>query len=83
MAKTTKTRRKVARISSTHEQKIRAAMGKTIREVRRNADINKIKLAVADKKIVVYPQIVRSRISCTPSPVRCCPFAPIVSNRVH
>ena len=56
MAKTTKTRRKVARISSTHEQKIRAAMGKAIREVRRNADINKIKLAVADKKSWAVPK---------------------------
>ena len=56
MAKTTETRRKATGLSTSHDERIRAAMGKAVREVRRHAAINRIKLAVADKKSWSVPK---------------------------
>ena len=50
MAKITQARRKEPIVGTALDARIRAAMGKAIREVRRHAEVNKIKLAVADKK---------------------------------
>ena len=56
MAKTTQTRRKTAGVSVSKDERIRASMGKAIKEVRRHAAINKIKLAVADDKSWAVPK---------------------------
>ena len=50
MAKITQARRKEPIVGTVLDARIRAAMGKAIREVRCHAEVNKIKLAVADKK---------------------------------
>ena len=50
MVKITEARRKEPNVDTALDARIRAAMGKAIREVRRHAEVNKIKLAVADKK---------------------------------
>ena len=56
MAKITKARRKEPAAGSALNARIRAATGKAIREVRRDAEANKIKLAVADKKSWAVPK---------------------------
>ncbi len=48
--------RKEPTVDSALDERIRAAMGKAIREVRRHAEVNKIKLAVADKKSWSFPK---------------------------
>lgn len=50
MAKITQARRKEPIVCTALDARIRAAMGKAIREVGRHAQVNKIKLAVADKE---------------------------------
>ena len=50
MAKIIQARRQESAIDTALDARIRAAMGKAIREVRRHAEVNKIKLAVADKE---------------------------------
>ena len=50
MAKATENRRKAPRVTAARDERIRVAMGKAIGEVRRHADANKIKLAVAGEK---------------------------------
>ena len=50
MAKAAETRRKIPSVKMSENELILAAMGKAIREVRRHAKINNIKLAVGDKK---------------------------------
>ncbi len=56
MAKTRETRGKKPGVTKTQDERIRAAMGKAIREVRRHAEANNIKLAVADKKSWSVPK---------------------------
>lgn len=56
MAKITTARRKEPAAGSALNAQIRAAIGKAIREVRRHAEANKIKLAVADKKSWAVPK---------------------------
>ena len=56
MAKIAQARRKEPIVGTALDARIRAAMGKAIREVRRHAEVNKIKLAVADKKSWSVPK---------------------------
>ena len=56
MAKATETRKKTPSVNVERDARIRAAMGKAIREVRRHAEINKISLAVASKKSWSVPK---------------------------
>ncbi len=56
MAKATETRKKTPSVNVERDARIRAAMGKAIREVRRHAEINKIVLAVASKKSWSVPK---------------------------
>ena len=56
VSKITKARRKEPAAGSALNARIRAATGKAIREVRRHAEANKIKLAVADKKSWAVPK---------------------------
>ena len=55
MAKITKARRKEPAAGSALNAQIRAAKGKATRELRRHAEANKIKLAVADKNRELFP----------------------------
>jgi hypothetical protein len=56
MAKARETRAKKPIVTMTQDEQIRVAMGKAIKEVRRNAVANNIKLAVADKKSWAVPK---------------------------
>ena len=56
MAKAAETRRKALNVSATRDERIRVAMGKAITEVRRHAEANKIKLAVAGEKAWTVPK---------------------------
>ena len=56
MAKITQARRKQPTVGSTQDARIRVAMGKAISEVRRHAEVNKIKFAVCDKKSWSVPK---------------------------
>ena len=57
MAKARETRGKKPGVSMTQDERIRAAMGKAIREVRRHAEANNIKLAVAGEKSWSVPEV--------------------------
>ena len=50
MAKAAESRRKIPSASVARDAHMRAAMRKAIRDVRLNAEVNKITLAVAGKK---------------------------------
>ena len=56
MAKAADTRRKAPNVSATRDERIRVAMVKAITEVRRHAEANKIKLAVAGEKAWTVPK---------------------------
>jgi hypothetical protein len=56
MAKTAEAGKANRKIGNPTEPEIRAAMGKAIREVKRNAVLKNIKLVVADKKSWVVPK---------------------------
>lgn len=56
MAKTAEAGKDNRKIGNRTEPEIRAAMGKAIREVKRNAELKNIKLVVANKKSWVVPK---------------------------
>ena len=58
MAKAVEARKKSRRkVGNPTEEQIRSAMGKAIREIKRDAKLRGIKLAVAGKKCVDYSEI--------------------------
>lgn len=56
MAKTTEARKDRRKVTTPTEPEIRAAMGKAIREIKRDAEIKKVKLAVASEKSWSVPK---------------------------
>jgi hypothetical protein len=56
MAKTSEARKGEKKLSNPSEPEIRAAMGKAIREVKRRAIAQNIKLVVANEKSWVVPK---------------------------
>jgi len=56
MAKVAQTRSKVAKLIAADDKRIRSAMGKAIREVKRQAVLNSTKLVVADAKSWSVPK---------------------------
>ncbi len=56
MAKTSKVGKDTRKVGNPTEPEIRAAMGKAIREVKRNAALKNIKLVVANKKSWMVPK---------------------------
>jgi|GEM_PF-5911496 len=63
MVKTQKTRRTSQQLTLLSEPEIRAAMGKAIREVRRNAEAKNMTLAVVRKKSWSVPHVTLSSLS--------------------
>ena len=56
MAKTAKTLSKVAKLIAADDKRLRPAMAKAVREVRRLAALNNTKLVVADEKSWSVPK---------------------------
>ncbi len=56
MAKTTEARKDRREVGNPTEPEIRAAMGKAIREIKRRAKLQNIKLVVANKKSWAVPK---------------------------
>jgi hypothetical protein len=56
MAKTSEAGKNSLNVGNPTEPEIRAAMGKAVREVKRNAKLKNIKLVVANKKSWVVPR---------------------------
>ena len=56
MAKTAKARSKVAKLIEADDKRLRPAMAKAIREVKRQAALTNTKLVVADEKAWAVPK---------------------------